>query len=176
LTTALYDTTYLDTAAISILDTNPLPFGVFGELIDGNYTAVLQADYYPGLGPVAVSLSQTGLVPPGTRSISFLAFPSSLAVGNFAVSLGGTTLNLISFPVTNENYTLYEADASAFAGLVEELKLTLFPALPSGDNRYLSLDDIMFSPDAIPEPGSVALVMVGVGALALWRWTRRKSA
>lgn len=175
LTVALYDATYLDTAAISIIDTNPLPPGVFGELIDGNYTAVLQADFYPGIGPAAVSLAQTGLVPLGTKSLSFLAFPSSLAVSNFTVSLGGTPLNLISFPVTNENYSLYEADVSAFAGLVEELKFTLFPALPSGNNRYLSLDDIMFSPDAIPEPSSLSLVMVGVASLGIWRMTRRKS-
>ena len=172
LDTALYDRTFLDSTGISIIDTNPLPPGVFGSLIDGNYTAVLQAGVYNGFTPTDVSLSQTGLVPSGTKSLSFLATPSSLAVSNFAVSLGGTNLNLISIPVTNENYTLYEADVSAFAGLVEELQFTLFAQDPHVSNRYLSLDDIMFSPDAIPEPSTVDLVMVGVAALGLWRWAR----
>jgi hypothetical protein len=172
--TALYDRTYLDTAAISILDTNPLPPGVFGELIDGNYTAVLQADFYPGLGPVAVSLAQTGLVPSGTKSLAFYALALGQAASSFTVSLGGTNLDLISFPVPNKNYTLCEADVSAFAGLVEELKFTLFPALPNGDNRYLSLDDIMFSPDAIPEPSSLILLTVGILGLSAWCVPRRK--
>jgi hypothetical protein len=167
LTTTLYDSTYLDTTAISILDTNPLPFGVFGQLIDANYTAVLNAGDYPGLGPTDVSLSQAGLVPAGTKSLRFLALPAGgISASPFAVTLGDTTLNLVPFPVTNENYTLYEADVSAFAGLIEELKFTLLAQNPHEDNRYLSLDDILFSPDAIPEPSTFLLAALGGVSLA----------
>jgi hypothetical protein len=165
----LYDRTYLDTTGISIIDTNPLPFGVFGSLIDGNYTAVLQ-------GETVVSLVQTGIVPAGTKSLSFLAIPSSLAVSNFAVSIGGVNLNLISSPVANENYTLYEADVSAFAGLDEELKFTLFAPDPHVSNRYLSLDDIYFSQYAIPEPSSLKLLAIGILGLASWQFARRRMA
>lgn len=176
LNTALYNMTYLDTTAISILDTNPLPFGVFGSLIDGNYTAVLQAGVYDGFTPTDVSLSQTGLVPTGTKSLSFLAIPSSLAVSNFTVSLGGVNLNLISFPVSNENYTLYEADVSAFAGLSEELKFTLLAQNPHVSNRYLSLDDVQFSPEAIPEPSGLSLLALGLTGLVLLHRSHRKTA
>ena len=167
--TVQHNLTFLDTTGISIIDTNPLPPGVFGELIDGNYTAVLQAGVYNGFTPTDVSLSQTGVVPLGTKSLSFLALPSSLAISNFTVSLGGVSLNLISSPVANENYTLYEADVSAFAGLPEELKFTLLAQNPHVSNRYLSLDDIQFSPIAIPEPSGFDLVMVALVSLGLWR-------
>jgi len=182
LDTALYDATYLDSAAISIVDTNPLGPGVFGKLIDGNYTVVLQAGNYPPfgpppIGPADVSLSQTGLVPAGTKTLAFYALPAGGFAGSpFAVSLGGSNLNLISLPVPNENYTLYEADVSAFAGLSEELKFTLLAQNPHVSNRYLSLDDIQFSPDAIPEPSSAMLLALAVMGLALWHLTCRRRA
>jgi hypothetical protein len=177
LDTALYDRTFLDSTGISILDTAPLPFGVFGSLIDGNYTAVLQAGL-GSTGPTDVSLAQTGLVPPGTKSLAFYALPIVAPSGAspFTVSLGGVNLNLISSPVANENYTLYQADVSAFAGLTEMLKFTLFSENPHVSNRYLSLDDIMFSPDAIPEPSSLSLLTIGILSLAFWHRTRRKTA
>jgi hypothetical protein len=177
LATALYDRTYLDSTGISILDTNPLPPMVYGSLIDGNYTAVLQAGVFNGFTPTDVSLSQTGVVPQGTKSLSFLAIPAGgFTVSPFAVSLGGSNLTLVPFPVAGENYALYEADVSAFAGLVEELQFTLFAQDPHVGNRYLSLDDIMFSPDAIPEPRSLNLAMVGLTTLSFRRLTRRKPA
>ena len=182
LDTALYDATYLDSAAISIVDTNPLGPGVFGKLIDGNYTVVLQAGNYPPfgpppIGPTDVSLSQTGLVPAGTKSLRFLALPAGgFAASPFAVSLGGVNLNLVSFPVTNENYTLYEADVSAFAGLDEELKFTLLAQNPHVGNRYLSLDSIEFSPDPIPEPSGLSLLVIGIVGLGIWRVTWRKTS
>jgi hypothetical protein len=182
LDTALYDATYLDSAAISIVDTNPLGPGVFGKLIDGNYTVVLQAGNYPPfgpppVGPTDVSLSQTGIVPTGTKTLAFYALPAGgFAASPFAVSLGGSNLTLVPFPVAGENYTLYEADVSAFAGLDEELKFTLFSQNPHVDNRYLSIDDIMFSPDAIPEPSSLNLLVIGIVGLGIWRVTWRKTS
>ena len=172
--TALYDRTFLDSTGISIIDTNPLPPGVFGELIDGNYTAVLQAGVYSGFTPTDVSLSQTGLVPPGTKSLSLYARPSSLTISNFTVSLGGVNVNLISSPVANTDFNLYQADVSTFAGLHEELKFTLFSQNPHVSNRYLSLDDIEFSSMAIPEPSVLSLVMMAVAGLGLWRLISRK--
>ena len=181
LDTALYDRTFLDSAGISIIDTNPLPPGVFGELIDGNYTVVLQAGNYPPfgpppIGPADVSLSQTGLVPAGTKSLSFYARPSSLAVSNFTVSLGGVNLTLISSPVPDTDFNFYQANVSAFAGLQEELKFTLLAQNPHVSNRYLSLDDIEFSPLAIPEPSSLGLLIVGALGFLFWQRTYRKIA
>src|SRR5439155_19996108 len=99
------------------------------------------------LTPADASLSQIGLVPPGTRSISFLVGSH----GVFTVSLGGVNLDPISIPVTN-NLTLYRADASAFAGETVELRFTAVARVSE-----LYLDDIQFSPEAIPEPSTLTL-------------------
>jgi hypothetical protein len=173
-TVAVYDTYALGSANISILDSN------FSAPIQGNYTVLLQAGGVtdPDSGTnvfVDVSLSQTGLVPLGTRSLTFLAslaFPSS----PFTVSLGGTDLNLISFPVANQNYSLYEADVSAFAGQTAELTFTALTQKGHAQDCWLSLDAIQFSSDPIPEPSGLSLLAIGVVALGCWRVTYRKTA
>lgn len=144
------------------------------DIFQGQYTVLLQAGGNPfGTGPVPASLSQIGLVPSGTKSIRFLAE----GIGPIAVNLGGSTLNLVSFPVSNENYSVYEADASMFAGIVEPLTFTALALSTSAkDQGIFYLDDIMFSPDAIPEPGSLSLVLVGVACLAFWQRVRRRAA
>jgi hypothetical protein len=112
-----------------------------------------------GLNSGDASLFQTGLVPAGTKTLSFFAD----SYGPFSVSLGGTNLNLISSPVAGQNYALYEADISAFAGQTAELQFTAFAQNPY-DNQihWLSLDDILLSPDAIPEPGAFALTAAAI--------------
>lgn len=175
---ALYDNAALDSTVIGILDSNApavVTTYISGSVIQGNYTAFLEAGVQLGSdsAPADASLSQTGLVPGGTKSLSFLAFTN----GPFAVSLGGTSLNLISSPVAGQNYSLFQADVSAFAGQTEELDFTVFADNPY-DNRIRSLvlDDILFSPDAIPEPSSLSLVVVGVACLALSQLVRRRAA
>jgi hypothetical protein len=169
LNAALYDSIFLDSTGIGIMDTNS---HYFGGVIQGNYTAFLEAGSQLFTGsPADASLAQTGLVPVGTKSLSFFAE----SFGPFSVSLGGTNLNLVSFPVAGQNYNLYEADISAFAGQTTELEFTLFSEEPSGLNA-MSLDDILFSPDAIPEPSSLILVLVGVACLVFWQAARRRAA
>jgi hypothetical protein len=169
---APYDNIFLDSAGIAILDSN---FAVNPNLvIQGNYTVLLQSgdSLFPGGGAADASLSETGLVPIGTRSLTFLARP----IGPFSVSLGGSNLNLISFPVANQNYNLYEVDISAFAALTEPLTFTALAQPIHSNDGWLYLDDIQFSPDAIPEPGSLSLVLVGVACLALWQLRRGRTA
>jgi hypothetical protein len=170
LTAALYDNIFLDSTGIGIMDSS---FHFLGGIIQGNYTAFLQAglSLFPGGGSDDASLSQTGLVPIGTKSLSFLAVTN----GPFAVSLGGTNLNLISSPVAGQDYSLFQADVSAFAGKTAELTFTLFPEIPHVNDTGLTLDDIMFSPDAIPEPSTVDLVTVVVACLAFCRIARRRT-
>jgi hypothetical protein len=135
---------------------------------------VLQAGGNPfGTGSVAATLFQTGIVPQGTKSISFLANAS----GPFAVTLGGTNLDLVSFPVTNENYSLYEADVSAFAGTTSTLMFSALALSSSAsDQGTLFFDDILFSPDAIPEPSGLNLLLIGVLGLGVWHRIRRRAA
>jgi hypothetical protein len=166
---------FLDSTGIGIYDANApwVPLGG-GQLIDGNYSIFLEAGSQ--LGPDVISanatLSQTGFVPLGTRSLSFLAVTG----GPFEVSLGGAALNLVSSPVAGQRYSLFQADVSAFAGQTVELDFTLFAANPYDNNiRGLILDDIQFSPNAIPEPSSLGLLALGIAVLGAWLLIRRKS-
>jgi hypothetical protein len=173
LNAVLYDNTFLESAGVAVVDTN-FPNNP-GLVIQGDFTVLLQAGNLLGvdpLTPVNVSLSQTGLVPPTTRSLSFLAGSN----GSFTVSLGGTDLNLISFPVANENYDLYVADVSAFAGQTAELTFTVLAHNPSVHSINLYLDDIQFSSDPIPEPSGLTLLLVGIVGLVFSHRTRPKTA
>jgi hypothetical protein len=173
LSAVAYDDAALDSTVIGIVDTD-VPY-ISGVVIQGTYTAFLEAGLQLGSSTTSAdaSLSQTGLVPLGTKSLSFVAVTN----GPFAVSLGGTTLNLISSPVAGQNYSLFQADVSTFAGQSEELDFTVFAANPYNNRiRSLVLDDIQFSAESIPEPTSLSLVVVGVACLAFFRRTRRSAA
>src|SRR5260370_661315 len=110
-TSSLYNTVFLDTSGISIIDGSG---SLRGLLIQGNFTAVLMA----GLGlsplqPADTSLSQTGLIPAGTESLRFKAY-LDYPQGTFSVTAGGQILSLIPL-ATGSNYTQYAADISALA-------------------------------------------------------------
>jgi len=171
LNAALYDNIFLDSTGIGIMDSN---FAFLGGVIQGNYTVFLEAGDQLGGGtvPASASLSQTGLVPTGTKSLSFLA----ATAGVFTVSLGGVTLNLVSSPVAGQSYSLFQADISAFAGQTNALTFTLFPDDPRQNNTALALDDIQFSTTQVPEPSSLSLLVAGVLGLFFWQQIRRKIA
>jgi hypothetical protein len=160
----LHNNIFLDTSGISIFDQG----FQFGSVIQGNFTAILQA----GLGG-DTSLKQTGLVPAGTESLRFRARTGGLdSSGGFGVTLGGQTLSLI--PVGNgPNYTQFAADIHSWAGQTAELGFTVFAETPHVDNRYVDLDAIVFSPEPAPEPSAGALT--AVGALLLGSRRRRKT-
>ena len=62
------------------------------------------------------------------------------------------------------SYNVYAADVSSFAGQVETLTFS--------EAGYL--DDIQFSPEAIPEPSSAALVFLGSSILVYIRRIRKR--
>jgi hypothetical protein len=123
--------------------------------IDGNYSVFLQGS---GDGTSA-SISQTGLIPFGTQSLLFEAQgnygsppgPLEVLIGTQSVpfsALGG-----------GPNYTLYGADISAWAGETEQLTFSAVENIPQENNW--EIDDISFSPTAVPEPSTLALVLTG---------------
>jgi hypothetical protein len=161
-TTALYNNFFLDTSGISIID-HGWPTSIpFGGVIDGNFTAILQAGIVGSItNPEDTTLSQTALVPPNTESLRFKAQPVfGLPSDSFAVTLGGHALSLAPVEI-GANYTLYAADVHSFAGQTAELDFTLFAERPHISNVYLVLDSIQFSTQAIPEPGALGLSALG---------------
>jgi hypothetical protein len=171
-TIALSNNVYLDTSGISIITQGWINHFGNGGLIQGNYTAILQAGYGPGLVPADTSLSQTGLVPTNAQSLQFKAYQEtdgSTTPIPFSVMLGGQALSLFSL-FNGANYTLYGADISSFAGLTVPLAFTVFAENPHVDDQYLYLDSIQFSTQSVPEPSSLALGALGALLFGFRRW------
>ena len=155
----------LGAAAVTLLTA---AYGV----IDGNYSVLLQ----PGgsVNYIDASIAQNGTIPLGTETLLFKAWQPMYAVP-FSVSFAGNTL----FPVvvstgegpSGQDYDDYAANVAAFAGQNGQLEFTV-----SGNNyNSLLLDDITFSPNSVPEPGTLALMLMAGGAYAVRRWRTKES-
>jgi hypothetical protein len=135
--------------------------GVDGPIIDGNFSVFLQGGLFNGAQANA-SISQTGQIPLGTQSRLF-------EVGNSGenllpeVYIGNDQLTL--FPVgTGQGVsdTIYGANISAWAGQTEQLTF-------SSPGMNVLLDDISFSPGAVPETSPLALIGFGALFFGLYR-------
>jgi hypothetical protein len=153
----------LGDAGIDILG----PTWSFGGIIEGQYTVVLQ----PGIDPsvensfISASISQTGLVPAGTQS---LQFKGAISTG-FSVDVGGQDLTMVALG-TGANYTIYGVNIpSSLVGQNEALTLTAL----AGPNSTDFIDSFVFSPNAVPEPSTWALLLGGAGAIGLHGWKRK---
>ena len=86
------------------------------------------------------------------------------------VSLNGQPILFGAIQNYGNGINGYAADISAWAGQTAELRFTQRGAgLLSGN---LFFDNIIFSPEAVPEPGIWALLPLG--GTALWSATRRR--
>jgi len=136
--------------------------GYYAQPLQGTYSVLLQEGTY--VGAPAASISQTGLVPAGSESLLFDATsdpdPPEVLIGNQSLSLVAVG--------SGANYTIYGADISAWAGQTEQLTIST-----PGHSGNWEIDDITFS--TVPEPGTLALVLVGGLALAARRWRAKGS-
>jgi hypothetical protein len=133
-----------------------------GPVIDGNFDVFLQGGRFNGV-PVNASISQTGQIPSGTQSLFFDASfgpvtPLQVFIGDqqipfFAVGIGGAP---------RVDYTVYAANISAWAGQTEQLTF-------SSAGGFNLIDDISFSPQAVPEPSPLALTGVPALIVTLYR-------
>ena len=110
------------------------------------------------------SISQTALVPADAQSLFFKSKPNS----GITVSLGGQDLSYMA--ISNAlDYTLYGAAIpSSFAGQTQTLT---FMASVNGGGP---LDDIQFSPEAVPEPPAISFFCLGTGILFYVRRRKRQ--
>jgi len=157
---AVYNFLSLGGNGLGLLDSNwagnrayiPVP-------LQGNYSLVIN-----GGGGNAEVLSQTGLVPVGTSSITIeVATHSDL----FTLALGGQNVYLQAL-ATYPTYTLYGGDVSAFAGKMESLAITVLPGNPN--STYI--DNLQFLTQPVPEPST--LVLASCNGFALWAAYRRR--
>ncbi len=128
--------------------------------IDGSYSVLLQGSF-----PASIpSISQTGTIPAGTKSLLFEAHSGS---GALDVLLGTQIVPFVAVGI-GPNYTLYGANISAWAGQTEQLAFAACES-STGLNNWV-IDDISFSTTVVvPEPGPLALTGVGAVLFALCR-------
>jgi hypothetical protein len=158
----------LDSANISLLGPNWLDPGFGASIIDGKYSAVLQAGNVGNAQHVSVSIAQTGMIPPDTKSIRVSMNP--FGGSSLGISLGGQNVPTLALG-EDKGYWEFGADIAKFAGQTIELRLT---AETSPENIFHSfgLDDIVFSNQPIPEPATTAILLSG---LALWHFGYRRN-
>ena len=111
-----------------------------------------------------MAIAQTGDIAPSALSLRF----SASGAQYLSVSFNGVNLPF-SQVGTGPNYGLFAADVSQFAGQSGELRFTE-QAVPT--SPLVILDNIFFSPTAIPEPSVLGMLATGAVFLA-WRSVRR---
>jgi hypothetical protein len=144
-------------------------------IIDGNYSVDLQTGANPLNGTpqtINASIEQYGMVPGTAESLLFAAAETT----PLSVSFNGNILSPVAlssgmFSANGVYYTLYAANISPWAGQKGELEFT---ADFNGSFNYVVLDDISFSPNAVPEPSIVALTAMGGLLLGVRKWLARR--
>jgi hypothetical protein len=118
-----------------------------------------------GSTAATAAISQTGLIPSTVQTLV-------VDVGNgesvpFDIYIGNQSLVLTA---TNPNYTVYEANISAWAGQTEQLTISVPEYF--GDCEF---DDITFSQIAVsPEPSIVSLTVIGGLFFGARKWFVRR--
>jgi hypothetical protein len=139
----------LGAGAVSIHDRN----STWQQPLRGNFSLLLQTSFD---GQTIPSIQQTGTVPGDANSLFFMSSSPFLTL---AVSFDRQQVRPSLISGTGDPYYLWGADISAYAGQTGELRF-------SGDGM---LDFITFSPQVIPEPGGLPLLIVAGGLAFLTR-------
>ena len=163
-----------------------------GPPVQGHYSVGLQEGYYfPDNTQFGPSISQTGMIPAGAKSVRFFGAGGFLggAESLWIVSINGVPVPTERFSDgTFFGYPAYtgtvSADVSAYAGTIATLQIALDHTndLPLGpmfahETRAV-LDAVRFSPleyTVVPEPTSIILALVSLGLVGL-KSRRKKSA
>lgn len=123
----------------------------------GNYSLALVSGHFNRYDPnspwVNASISEQGVIPSDAKSFHMLA------AGDFTLSIDSSVI-----PMTSMGGDLYSGDISAFDGQFATVQI-------ENDSMQtqqpLIVDNLGFSPQPVPEPSSVGLISLGLGALAL---------
>ena len=140
-----YNDRAIESASVSLYDVSSTMY----QPLAGTYSVLLLPSRS---GPQwGGAVGQTGQVPASANSVFFL---TSLS-GSLDVSFGGQSLYEVPIR-TYATYRVVAADISPFAGQLGELKFSA--SFPGGGGL---LDNISFSTQVVPEPGTLALLSLG---------------
>lgn len=146
--------------------------------IEGNYSVFLQGGTSTRTGDlplIGAFISQTGDVPASAKSITLLSllpdspFSPIISYESLQVSLGGSDIPLVPLEVTGDVIKL-GGNIEAFAGDNTELIISTITPELGGDELWAWVDDIQFSDQRIPEPGSMLLLL---GAVSVWAISKK---
>ena len=158
----VFNTIALDNAAISLHDSR----SIYGPAPQGNYSVYLQPSSPFASQQASAALAQTGMVPQDARSLLLYAKPSTFPFLTLQVTFAGQTISMMPVGAATATYQVWGGDISPHSGQSGELRFTVTPHAASW------LDNIQFSSDPVPEPGTWALF--GLGSALLCCVARRK--
>lgn len=153
----LYNNLTLGSVAQVLIGPN-YPNAIRYTPLQGSYSALLQFGPSATLGTPA--LIQRGLVPANARSITFLV---SATLNDARVTLDGVNIPLFSIAGGR-----MAGDISAFAGQQAQLEFSA----TSYNGPWFYFDDIVFSPNVVPEPSALNLAVLAVVTISLARARR----
>ena len=162
-TVVFYNGLSVGAPAVTLMGPDPSGRNPGFTPFQGSYSVFLV--YFNIAGPPP-TLSQSGLIPAGTRSLTFLVDGGH---GDDAVVM----LNGIVIPLVSVSGGRLAADVSAWAGSVAQLTFST----PTGNiyaPELFYFDDVQFSSNPVPEPRTLGIIGLGVLLLGIRHW--RKSA
>jgi hypothetical protein len=167
----LYNGISLGAPLVTLVGPNTGPPGSGHSALVGNYSATID-DGEGGSGPASAAIGQTAVIPGSARSLTFLASGDIAdTAGSLAVTFNGQNLAFVPL-APGPNYEQYGCDISALAGQAGELRFAENPVgIPIG---VTYLDDIAFSAQSLPEPGTLALLACGAVMLGQRWWMRKR--
>ena len=155
-----YNEVSFGAAEVSIHDSNGTE-GFEGFLpLAGRYSVLLQGTFGSGMPgePSTAAIGQTGMIPIDMQSLIFWG----ALVSGLQVTFDGQPIAFEAIG-NGANYTIYGADISAFAGQAGELLFS------TSNNGWAMLDNIQFSSNPVPEPGTWSLLALGGAAFVFVR-------
>jgi hypothetical protein len=142
--------------------------------LDGNFSLALYVSGLPA--PASVSISQTGTIPSGQNSVSFLLGyfatfqlpPSQNPLNHFSLSINNQNVPLV---VTSENGQVLTVAGNISQWAGQKVTLSIANSVTAvGSESLGAIDDVAFSPQvvAVPEASGMGLFTAAISLAAVF--------